>query len=145
MRIFVHGCHGCTRLAEPCDGEATWPTGCNCFSMSTRYNDGSHYENHQRAAELEDVAKHVHDVGELHGQGEHLTPSEQSRNTHMHPVHETPSSVGPSVGHGVASFSHRDIEALAYEIWQERGCPQGSPEEDWFHAAKQLRSRVESK
>ena len=32
--------------------------------MSTRYNNGSHYENHQRAAELHDVAAHAHRVAE---------------------------------------------------------------------------------
>ena len=47
--------------------------------MSTRYNDGSHYENHQRAAELHDVAAHAHNVGEQHGMQEHLTGHERSR------------------------------------------------------------------
>jgi hypothetical protein len=27
-----------------------------------------------------------------------------------------------------------DIANLAYRLWQERGCPIGSPEEDWFRA-----------
>ncbi len=31
------------------------------------------------------------------------------------------------------------IEALAYELWQARGCPQGSPEVDW-HRAEELLS-----
>jgi hypothetical protein len=44
-------------------------------------------------------------------------------------------------GHGVAAFGHDDIAALAHELWQARGCPQGSPEEDWFRAAEQLRAR----
>ena len=29
---------------------------------------------------------------------------------------------------------HERIAQLAYSYWQERGCPQGSPEEDWFRA-----------
>jgi hypothetical protein len=33
---------------------------------------------------------------------------------------------------------HEAIACLAYAHWQERGCPCGSPEEDWFHAEKQL-------
>ncbi len=29
---------------------------------------------------------------------------------------------------------------LAYRFWQERGCPIGSPEEDWFRAEQALKS-----
>ena len=31
------------------------------------------------------------------------------------------------------------IERVAYEFWVQRGCPTGSPEEDWFRAEQQLR------
>ena len=35
--------------------------------------------------------------------------------------------------------SHRDMVAkLAYQHWQTRGCPFGSPEVDWFAAEKAL-------
>jgi hypothetical protein len=27
-------------------------------------------------------------------------------------------------------------------LWHARGCPEGSPQEDWFHAAEQLRART---
>lgn len=37
--------------------------------MSTRYNNGSHYENHQRAAELHNAAAHAHRVAEQDGKG----------------------------------------------------------------------------
>ncbi|MGO4879660.1 MAG: DUF2934 domain-containing protein [Bryobacteraceae bacterium] len=30
---------------------------------------------------------------------------------------------------------------MAYELWQNRGRPEGSPEEDWHRAVEQLRSR----
>ena len=33
---------------------------------------------------------------------------------------------------------YEEIARLAYEHWQQRGCPTGSPEVDWFHAEKQL-------
>ena len=46
--------------------------------MSTQHN-GSHYENHQRAAELHDVAAHAHRIAEQHGKQEHLTGHESSR------------------------------------------------------------------
>ena len=35
----------------------------------------------------------------------------------------------------------QDIAALAYELWKARGCPVGSPEQDWFSAVEQLHSR----
>ena len=37
-----------------------------------------------------------------------------------------------------------DIAVLAYHLWQERGCPDGSAEEDWFEALEQLRRPVKS-
>jgi len=34
---------------------------------------------------------------------------------------------------------HDKICQLAYEHWMQRGCPDGSPEEDWFRAEQELR------
>ncbi|MBX3381431.1 MAG: DUF2934 domain-containing protein [Phycisphaeraceae bacterium] len=31
------------------------------------------------------------------------------------------------------------VERLAYFLWQQRGSPVGSPEEDWLRAEEQLR------
>lgn len=36
------------------------------------------------------------------------------------------------------SFNRRTA-LLAYEFWRARGCPEGSPEQDWFLAEEQLR------
>jgi hypothetical protein len=33
------------------------------------------------------------------------------------------------------------VAILAYSYWQQRGCPDGCPEEDWFRAEKQLASQ----
>jgi|SRR5579872_4035805 len=30
------------------------------------------------------------------------------------------------------------IAALAYEFWQARGCPLGTPDEDWFRAEREI-------
>ncbi len=109
--------------------------------MSTRYNNGSHYENHDRAAELQDGPAHSHRVAEQQGKQEHLTGHEHSRQALEHTEEAHPQSQGATVGHGVIAFGHDDIAALAHELWQARGCPSGSPEEDWFHAVKELRSR----
>ena len=108
--------------------------------MSTRYNDGSHYENHQRAAELQDGGAHAHRVGEQYGNQDHLTGHEHSRQALEHSRQVDELTQAGATSHGIASFGHAEIAALAHELWQARGCPEGSPQEDWFHAAEQLRS-----
>jgi len=37
-----------------------------------------------------------------------------------------------------------DIARLAYALWEARGCPQGSAEEDWLTAEKELMSKAAS-
>jgi hypothetical protein len=32
---------------------------------------------------------------------------------------------------------NRKIELLAYELWQERGCPWGTPDTDWYQAEQE--------
>jgi Protein of unknown function (DUF2934) len=110
--------------------------------MSTRYNNGSHYENHQRATELHDGAAHAHRVAEQQGKQDHLTGHEHSRQAleYSTDAHQNPQAA--ATGHGIAAFGHDDIADLAYELWQARGCPGGSPQEDWFHAVEELRSRA---
>ena len=39
---------------------------------------------------------------------------------------------------------HEQIEQLAYQLWEERGAPFGSPEEDWFRAKWQLVESLDS-
>src|SRR5581483_1056463 len=116
--------------------------------MSTRYNNGSHYENHQRAAELHDAAAHAHrSAAETHDKQDHETGQERTRQAlehsqvaYEHTEHVHRDGVNE---HGIATFGHAEIAELAHELWQARGCPEGTPEEDWFQAAKQLRSRGE--
>jgi hypothetical protein len=36
--------------------------------------------------------------------------------------------------------THEGIAALAYALWQERGCPEGTQEEHWLRAEKELTS-----
>jgi hypothetical protein len=36
------------------------------------------------------------------------------------------------------SSPHEEIAKLAYALWQQRGCPDGSAELDWFEAEEQL-------
>jgi hypothetical protein len=113
--------------------------------MSTRYNNGSHYENHQRAAELHDLAAHAHRTAEeRRGKQDHLADSELSRQLleHSENAHKLSLAANHHGGHPVSSFGHNEIAARAHQIWVARGRPEGSAEEDWFRAAEELRSGV---
>lgn len=33
------------------------------------------------------------------------------------------------------------VALLAYHLWEQRGCPDGSPEEDWFRAERELAAK----
>ncbi len=37
-----------------------------------------------------------------------------------------------------SAFSHSEVAALAYKIWQQSGRPAGSHEQDWLEAERQL-------
>jgi hypothetical protein len=39
---------------------------------------------------------------------------------------------------------HERVRLLAYSLWQQRGCPIGSPEDDWFRAESELRVEARS-
>jgi hypothetical protein len=43
-----------------------------------------------------------------------------------------------------AGRAYEDIAFLAYALWQERGCPEGSSEEDWFMAEQELAGRPQT-
>jgi len=106
--------------------------------MSTRYNDGSHYENHQRAAELHDLAAHAYRAAEAIHQTGHAHSRqllEHSQAAHL----QTQLAVNR---HGIKTFGHHETAELAYELWTKRGCPQGSPQEDWFCATDELLARA---
>ncbi len=114
--------------------------------MSTRHNNGSHYENHQRAAELHDSAAHAHrSAAEAHEKQDHQTGHERSRQAleHSQTAHRQSEQAHRKAvnEHGFTIFGHEDIATLAHALWQARGCPEGSPEEDWFHAVHELRAR----
>jgi Protein of unknown function (DUF2934) len=113
--------------------------------MSTRYNNGSHYENHQRAAELHDQASHSHrNAAVHHGKQDHLTGQEHSRQALEHSeqafMRTREALRMASNGNEPAEVGHDDMARLAHELWRARGCPEGSPEEDWLRAEEQLRA-----
>ena len=38
----------------------------------------------------------------------------------------------------VTTPGQSEVAALAYQLWQDRGSPVGSPDEDWFRAEREL-------
>jgi len=53
----------------------------------------------------------------------------------------TTAGVG-AVGRGNVAIEPEEIARLAYSYWEARGSEQGSPEEDWLQAERQLRAGV---
>jgi hypothetical protein len=54
---------------------------------------------------------------------------------------ETPAGHLPEGSNEVLSSQtpkHDEIAVLAYRFWLERGCPEGSPELDWYRAETEL-------
>jgi hypothetical protein len=45
----------------------------------------------------------------------------------------------PDLNSLLAALEHERIAALAYLYWQQRGCPEGSPDEDWSLAERHIR------
>ena len=50
-----------------------------------------------------------------------------------------PNDAKPEAEHPVSAQDQEAIARLAYSYWQARGCPIGSPEEDWYRAENELR------
>jgi hypothetical protein len=42
----------------------------------------------------------------------------------------------------ILRLDEEDGAEVAYRRWLDRGCPQGSPEEDWFEAERQIRAQI---
>ena len=53
----------------------------------------------------------------------------------------TPSAEAPGQVAPPAPLEHKKIARLAHAIWEARGRPYGSPEEDWFRAEEELRRK----
>jgi hypothetical protein len=107
----------------------------------------SMHDSHQKAAEYHNLAAHAHRTAAVHhGQEEHLTGHEHSRKALEHSNTAHQHSLGMHQKDRVVTMraqeaSEEDIPALAYKLWQARGCPNGSSQEDWFRAIEELQSR----
>ena len=62
----------------------------------------------------------------------------RTRTAHRKPVAETLVAVIESSETVKADINSADIARLAYSLWEERGCPDGSPEVDWLRAEELL-------
>jgi hypothetical protein len=101
----------------------------------------SPHENHQRAAELHDSAAHAHRIAEQHENQDRLTAAEHSRQALEQSDAAHQQTRVAARAHGVNAFGHSDVATLAQELWQARGCPKDSSDQDWFQAARELRAR----
>src|ERR1022692_4786373 len=82
----------------------------------------SHYQMAERACAQ--AACLIHLTGDI---GEDALRGVESRLVHLREVLE-----GLSVLGGTAPSNADTTPALARALWKARGCPEGSPEEDWF-------------
>lgn len=53
------------------------------------------------------------------------------------PIHDTPRPRPVAT----ATLTHEDIARRAYQIYIEKGCPQGQSEENWLQAKQDIKSR----
>ena len=56
---------------------------------------------------------------------------------------ETRKTVGSQASRTALTPDHDKVGKLAHELWLKRGCPVGSPQEDWFQAERALGGRKE--
>lgn len=54
-------------------------------------------------------------------------------------VIDIPEAAEPLSGVSAPEIREEAISKRAYQLWLERGCPEGSPEEDWLKAESELR------
>lgn len=98
----------------------------------------SHFDNHRRAAELHDIAAHAHNsAAQQHGKQDHRSGQEASR---LALEHSNNAYLHSQQIHHAINDQHGAMAILAHELWQARGCPEGSPETDWHQAAAQLKN-----
>ena len=61
-------------------------------------------------------------------------PSKKS-NVIRPPLKRAPKAAAAAAGAGTST---EDVARLAYALWESRGRPLGSPEEDWYRAEQEL-------
>jgi hypothetical protein len=68
----------------------------------------------------------------------------KTQEEHMHTAsgssHRSDEATDLDIEH--PTLDQEAIARLAYSYWEERGCPNDSPDEDWFRAETELRNRL---
>lgn len=54
-------------------------------------------------------------------------------------VQEPGTATYPDLNSLLAALEHERIATLAFFYWHERGCPEGSPDDDWLRAEQHIR------
>lgn len=75
------------------------------------------------------------------GKGKPETPQPESANA-ASPITLNQASTPP--GEAVQALPDEEIARKAYALWESRGKPFGSPEEDWYRAMQELRASASS-
>jgi len=69
----------------------------------------------------------------------HIMAKLRSRSTGVRPEDAATSEALTTGGAVPAGNRDAAVSKRAYQLWLERGCPEGSPEQDWFQAESELR------
>ena len=86
---------------------------------------------------------HAHSVAaESHDKQDHQSGAELSRQAREHDPRAHEQSVQADQGAAgkleYVDFDYDDTALRAYKLWEARGRPDGSPDEDWFRAIREL-------
>jgi hypothetical protein len=54
---------------------------------------------------------------------------------------DTSEAIGSAEPKALEGVDERAVAALAYQLWQERGCHIGSDQADWFRAEQELKNQ----
>jgi hypothetical protein len=65
----------------------------------------------------------------------------KSRNNNSPELRIEDEEMRSPTGNGEKRLRQSDIASVAYRLWQDRGRPDGSAEDDWFEAERQVESR----
>ena len=68
----------------------------------------------------------------------------KTQEEHMHTARESSPRSDEATDLGIEhpTLDQEAIAPLAYFCWEERGCPNDSPDEDWFRAEAELRQQL---
>lgn len=65
------------------------------------------------------------------------TPAKTKTKAEAKDSHPEPLSTTPPI----QDIRTEEVSKLAHEFWIQRGCPEGSPEEDWYRAEREFALR----